>query len=460
MTAQPYTLSHTRVQARPVPAGRSGTVVERLWLWFLTLAPFNYFYVAAFGWQVSWVESGGVSEGAPPAIKYAKDIAAVAVYAVFLCSVMIARRRRDGAVPALSLLVASLLVWEVATTLLSLTTIPPRAACTALWQNAGYIGFYFLTRYVVAADPQRIWDTLARRMVVVTAAVSVYGIYQRYFDEDRFRYWLPSGEVRARAVSTLGQPNNLAYFLLFAICILIASRRPRSLPGRLMLGTAVAWCLLLTISMSALGAVIIVVPLLLLLERRLKLLPLIAAASIAAVVGVIAIQVLSVETGAIATRIGSVLAGDDPSVQARLTYWSAVLHRTTWEWLIGTGPGTGGSITVSFFAAGDVDNNYLAVVLQFGVIGMLLLATICVLAIYESLETCLRSARSRENAVPVAAHVVRLGIVVSLLIVSTSANVLNMFPISMFFWVFLALPTVRPTPTAVRAAATPPRGMV
>ena len=64
---------------------------RRALMLFLLLAPLNYFYVIAFNWQVTWEAAGGVSEGAPPFIKYAKDALFLVIAIACILALLIGR---------------------------------------------------------------------------------------------------------------------------------------------------------------------------------------------------------------------------------------------------------------------------------------------------------------------------------------------------------------------------------
>ncbi|MEM1367761.1 MAG: IctB family putative bicarbonate transporter [Cyanobacteria bacterium P01_H01_bin.15] len=245
--------------------------------------------------------------------------------------------------------VLAFLYWLVASIALALS--PVRGAAFSGWVELTlYLGIFVLAARVLRSRP--ITDFLVSVLLLVSIAVSTYGVRQQFFGARQLATWNDPTSVLAqdtRVYSFLDNPNLLAGYLMFGVAFSLAAilvwRRllPRML-AVLMFGCNTA-CLYFTDSRGGwLGLLAIFGVFLLLLRywwhRYLPhfwqkwLIPLALGLLAAGIVG--AIVVLE----PIRLRVMSMFAGrEDSSNNFRINVWIAVIKMIRDRPLLGIGPG-------------------------------------------------------------------------------------------------------------------------
>lgn len=386
---------------------------------YLLLAPFNYFYVWAFGWSVSWTLDGGVGAEVPPSVKYFKDLVLVLLLLVWL-----GRRRRlplrglDG--PVLAFL-ALLVVMAVPTLLLDGVPL----AATALWQNAGAMTFYFV--YKEAGWSRERVRTRLLGLLVLACTVAGLGLLQWATGTGSLFEFRGAGDVGIRrAISTLGSPNSLGLFLDLGLAVLLA--RWDSLPRGLRwtaLGLIPA-CLLATFSMTT----YLVAAALFLAWAGLRRRVVAGLAGVA--LGVVAVTAGLQVADVARDRLGGAAQGGDQSFSDRLEAWSRIAGEGSPAQLaLGHGTGRGGAMTVAFQDKNNLlaDNQYLAELGQLGLVGLTAFLLVLGLAVARCLAT----------GGPGGWRAPGVAILAVFSVFFLTGNYLNSFPGNLVFWATLGL---------------------
>ncbi len=138
----------------------------------------------------------------------------------------------------------------------------------------------------------------------------------------------------------------------------------------------------------------------------------------------------------IGERIQMVLTGNDEAWQIRLTNWTSLWPSGSTQLLLGSGGGTGGAMTISFHDSGNLaDNQYLALLIQFGIVGIFIYVGLLISGPLVGFFKHSKTNFSHNGNLEMA----------GLLVVSLTGlfggvvNVLNAFPVNMYFWCALAL---------------------
>jgi hypothetical protein len=413
---------------------------------FLLLAPFNYFYVIAFGWNVSWVESGGVSEGAPAFIKYAKDVFFLMIVLSGLIHVLLRRNKWARSGQLLDWLVSSFLIFQAAMTIPAAFRIGPAPALTALWQNCGYGLVYYMLRPILSDCDLLKLRRFIMGLILVGGVVAGIGIAQFFSGINTFQY--VSGEYQGlnRAISTLGNPSNLGVYLSFLLMAILTVGVHFNRFLQVIVFCMMALCLFLTVSMTALVMTTVGIILIFILERKWSILIL------TALLGAVALCSISL-VPVIQTRLAAAISGQDMAWLLRLANWQALWPTESGDLFFGTGGGTGGAMTVSFFDQGGLaDNQYLATVIQYGIIGLGLYLGILLAGSLSILRVAGRRKESFSGTLRMAGGLIVIGVA----LFGVSANVLNVFPINLYFWSALALITSVGNASRVRAVSPSP----
>lgn len=402
----------------------------RVFGFFLILSPLNYFYVIAFDWQVSWEAMGGVSEGAPPFIKYAKDI----VFLGILCSCFLAflmnRKSWRMKLNTLDLVVSVFVCYQVIMIVPAVSNLGFLPAFIAMWQNTGYISCYFLLRLIISQDHFQHTQVWARNMLLLGGFIALIGIWQFFFGPAPFRYISGTYLGLNRAISTLGSPNILGMYLSFLLLISIVTYSYRINVIQMIAVFLITICLVLTVSMSSLFATLAGVVLILARRKDWKAVLLIVCLAVS---GTILVVRWLPEIG---ERAWVVISGIDESWILRLDNWKELWPSDPLRLLFGSGGGTGGAITISFQKDDSVaDNQYLALLIQFGFFGLALYASLLVIGI----SAVLKGPMCAELPDGVNMRMLAGVLVFLVTLLGLSANVLNAFPINAYFWSALAL---------------------
>jgi hypothetical protein len=397
---------------------------------FLFLSPLNYFYVIAYNWQVTWEAAGSVSEGAPAFIKYAKDAVFLAIVIAWMLLFLIGRKKHQTGHQVLDWLVSLFVAYQVIMTIPAGIELGSLPALIALWQNTGYALCYFILRTVVSnasIASIRLWIS---RLVLMGGLVACIGIVYYFATTSSFQYVSGSYQGLNRAVSTMGAPTNLGLYLGGLLIVSLAADFYKMGIFQFCAALVMAVCLLLTVSMSALFGTLIGVALILVKRRRWR--QLFFAGALALLGTVLATNLVP----SIGQRVLTVLSGEDEAWLLRLENWRQLWPSDPAAFLYGVGGGAGGAMTVSFHDQGMLaDNQYLAVFIQFGSIGVALLIGILMTGImgglYFQSASLAREIKNLRLAASLMVMLVTLG--------SVSGNLLNLFPINLYFWAALAL---------------------
>lgn len=402
----------------------------RAFMLFLFLAPFNYFYVIAYNWQVTWEAAGSVSEGAPTFIKYAKDTVFLVIVIAWMLLFLIGRENQQTKHHVLDWLVSLFIAYQVVMAIPAGIELGSLPAVIALWQNTGYAFCYFILRAVMSntsIESIRLWIS---RFVLVGGLVAGIGIAHYLSTTSSFQYVSGSYQGLNRAVSTMGAPTNLGLYLGGLLLVSLAVDFYKVGIFQFSAAMVMAVCLILTVSMSALFATLIGVVLILVKRRQWR--QLFFAGTLAFWGAILAVNLVP----SIGQRVLTIFAGEDQAWLLRLENWHQLWPSVPETLLYGVGGGAGGAMTVSFHDQGMLaDNQYLAVLIQFGSIGLALFIGILSAGIMGGLY--FRSA--------LLAHEIKnLRLAGSLMVVlvalgSMSGNLLNLFPINLYFWAALAL---------------------
>ena len=398
---------------------------------FLLVAPFNYFYVIVFGWRVSWVESGGVPEGAPVFIKYAKDVFFLMIVLASLIYLFLRRDKWAQSGQWLDWLVTGFLLYQVAMTAPAVFRIGAMPAMIALWQNCGYGVIYFLLRPILSNCDLKTMRRFVTFLLLMGGIVAGIGIAQFFSGINTFQY--VSGEYKGlnRAISTLGNPSNLGLYLAFMMIMLLSVG---VYSHRFLLTVAfclMAVCLILTVSMTALFITVVSVVLILALRRKRSML------LFAGVLGTAVFCCIWLSPG-IRARLLTAMSGQDEAWILRLENWENLWPSNNYALLFGSGTGTDGSMTVSFYDQGGLaDNQYLATLMQYGSLGLSLYLGIILLGSFRGLYMGIPNHRKAFSfgTLRLAGGLVVIGCALA----GVTANVMNVFPINLYFWSSLAL---------------------
>ena len=381
---------------------------------YLLLAPFNYFYVWAFGWTVSWTSDGGVGEGVPPSVKYYKDVILLIIMLVWVIKrKRLIIRRRDLPV---ALLLGCFLAMSVPTFLLDGFSL----GATALWQNVGTMFAYFAVKEM-RWNEQRALKVL-RWSITLGGGVAMLGVYQWLFGSAALFSYV-SGDYLGmkRAISTLGSPNNLGVLLDFTLVLILAAWDDLAGWFRRAGLAAVLGGILFTISMTTYLVAILALLLWAAIRRRHKTSLALAVLLALAAVGGYQVGGLAVD------RIRTVASGRDQSFGDRLEAWNRILRNgTPLNYLVGNGTGRGGSMTVAFQDKDNklADNQYFAIYGQLGALGLAAFLLVMVRALNHRRPSPRMDLIRRAGAPVVCMYAVFF----------LTGNFLNVFPANLYFW--------------------------
>lgn len=395
---------------------------------FLFLAPLNYFYVLLFDWQVSWIASGGVSEGAPPLIKYAKDLIFLAILISWAVGVA-AKPKQLGRLRlgVVDILVIAYIAYPALLLPMAGATIGFLAAAIAFWQNCGYALAYFMLRSTLLRTDIAELQFWSRLALGLGGSVAAVGIWQFFWGPRTFQYLSGPYEGANRAISTLGSPNGLGMYLGIVLVFAVATGAYRGRRLWVVPLLLIVVCLFLTLSMSSIAATLVGLFLIACRDRRVRVS--VAALSLGGFV-------MALGAGsAVLTRLRLAASGKDESWLLRIENWRELWPSDELRLLVGGGPGTGGAMTVSFFGGGVADNQYLAMVLQFGIIGFLVYVLLLASGAYRGVVASRYARSGHWWPFQLAAGV----IVVVVSLFGVVANVMNVFPINLYFWTALAV---------------------
>ena len=399
---------------------------------FLLLAPFNYFYVIVFGWQVSWVEFGGVSEGAPAYVKYIKDVFFLMIVIAGLIQLPRRQKRWAHGGQLLDRLVTGFLIYQAAMTIPAAFEIGLTQALIALWQNCGYGLVYYILRPILSdCDIEKLRRFIVN-LILVGGIVAGIGIAEFFRGSNTFQYVDGDYVGLNRAISTLGSPSNLGVYLSFLLMatLTVGVHYRRTLQFAAFCLMAI--CLVLTVSMTSFTVTTVGVALILVVQRKWKW----KLALIVGLLGMIGFYCISL-VPMIRSRVVEAVSGRDESWLRRLDNW-----KTLWPGFengtlcFGTGGGTGGSMTVAFYGQSDLsDNQYLATIIQYGMVGLGLYLGILLAGSLSILSVGERRKASFPATLRLAGGLIVIGVALS----GVSMNVLSGFPINLYFWSALAL---------------------
>lgn len=396
---------------------------------FLLLAPLNYFYVLVFGWQVSWGYAGTISEGAPALVKYAKDIVFLVIIFVWLLTLLSRKPNRRVRYHILDLLVGLFVGYQIIMVIPAIAEIGLVPSLTALWLNSGYALMYFMMRSVLSRCSIRQLKVWASRMLLLGGAIALIGFWQVFFGPSISNYTVGSFQNVTRAYATMGSPNNLGMYLCILLLMSLMWGLYQKSTLRLASTLLVTGCLLLTVSVSSVFGAALIVGLYLVKGRNWKRLLFVVGLVVAAMIFV------TLLVPAVWIRVVNSLTGGEASWLLRVDNWRQLWPTDFWKIIFGAGGGVAG-VTISFSGVNLLaDNQYLAILLQFGIVGVVMYGALLVaggnLALRESLKI----------GVPYSTTSKIVGglIVVLFVIWGVVANVLNSFPMNAYFWCALAM---------------------
>lgn len=300
-----------------------------------------------------------------------------------------------------------------------------------------FIAFFFVAKNVLRN--KRLLFAAISLLAVAALLVSLYGIYQQvtgnfvetasWIDAEMFN------ESTARIYSTLGNPNVLGEYLIFAVVIslgmLYYMKKPvYKLASLGILGIS-GLCMLLTQSRGAwLGLLLALGVFALMRDRRLLIL---------AVAMVLIMPAVLPET--VITRFLSIGSLADSSTSYRVNIWLACLTMLKTVWLTGIGPGVDSfryiyqEYAFNAVEAPHSHNLYLQVIIDFGVVGLILLLAMLIIFFKYLLSTV---RRSRDNFMKTMAAALAAGMF-GFLIQGFTDNVWYNNRIVAFFWLILAI---------------------
>jgi len=154
-------------------------------------------------------------------------------------------------------------------------------------------------------------------------------------------------------------------------------------------------------------------------------------------VGLIATSMALIDSlvPAVGSRVVASLMGEDQSWLLRVINWNQLWPTDFWALMYGAGGGVSG-MTVSFSGIDLLaDNQYLAVILQFGVVGIVIYGTLLAAGGRMALRESLRIWMPYSTKSEIAAGL----LVILVAIWGSVVNILNVFPINAYFWSALAM---------------------
>ena len=396
---------------------------------FLLLAPLNYLYVLLFGWQVTWAYAGTISEGAPALAKYAKDIVFLVIFLAWLMTLLAKKPDRQVQSHVLDRLVGLFVGYQVIMVIPAIAKIGLVPSLTALWLNSGYVLMYIMMRTVfsgVGVWQVRMW---ASRMLLLGGGIALIGFWQFLFSPSVVDSSGVGSQTAVRAYATMGSPNNLGMYLCILLLMSLMWGLYRESFLKLGATLLVVGCLLLTVSMSSFFGAVLVVGLFLIKRKNWG--------SLLFAVGLVATSIALVDSlvPAVESRVVASLIGEDQGWLLRVINWSQLWPTDFWTLMYGQGGGVSG-MTVSFSGIDHLaDNQYLAVILQFGVVGVVIYGTLLAagghMALRESLKIWIPYSTKSE--------IVAGMLVILVAIWGGVVNILNVFPINAYFWCALAM---------------------
>jgi putative inorganic carbon (HCO3(-)) transporter len=281
---------------------------------------------------------------------------------------------------------------------------------------------------------------------------AAYGLYQWKIGVEPLAAWEDPETLDplTRVYSTLMNPNLLAGYLLpiFPLALTAVARWPmpfRLLPAASLL--VVPLCIYFTYCRSAYVAVVVVLVIFCVMaawlgRERLRASRSLMAASITAVVGVLALCALRIATSpALQIRLLSIFTLRGHSSNSfRVNVWTGVLHMVHDNWLLGVGIGNTAFrkvyslYMVSGFEALGAYNIFLEVLAEMGVIGLVVFTWLLVAYLSRNLLTFwVGQGESRWWAVAVVAALVGMGVM------GMVDTVFYRPAIQLQFWLLLAM---------------------
>lgn len=396
---------------------------------FLLLAPLNYFYVLVFDWQITWAYAGTISEGAPALAKYAKDIVFLVIFLAWLLTLLTKKPGRQIQPHLLDRLVGLFIGYQVIMVIPAIAKIGLAPSLTALWLNSGYILMYIMMRTVfsrIDVWQVRMW---ASRMLLLGGGIALIGFWQFLRSPSVVDSSGLGAQTVVRAYSTMGSPNNLGMYLCILLLISLMWGLYRESFLKLVATLLVVGCLLLTVSMSSFFGAVLVVGLFMVKRKNWR--------SLLFTVGLIATSMALIDSlvPAVGSRVVASLMGEDQSWLLRVINWNQLWPTDFWALMYGAGGGVSG-MTVSFSGIDLLaDNQYLAVILQFGVVGIVIYGTLLAAGGRMALRESLRIWMPYSTKSEIAAGL----LVILVAIWGSVVNILNVFPINAYFWSALAM---------------------
>jgi len=304
--------------------------------------------------------------------------------------------------------------------------------------------------FMVSRDlDKKALNTLLMCLVITAAIVALYGIYQYSTGEMGGHGWVDvktNPNLKARAYSTMENPNILAEYLVIACSMSVAlflDSRNRLRKLLLLLTSAITSLgLLLTLSRGGWIAFALALFLIIVSENK-KLLP------IGIILGLCSLYFLP---EVFIDRLKTIGSLKDSSNAYRFSIWAAALRMLKDFWPSGVGLGYEAFMKVypNYMLAGikaaHAHNSYLQIAIETGIFGLLAFLYNIIKVYTTGIMVVLKSSQSFQRRISIAA----LGAITGLLFHGFVEHILFDYRVIFSFWLMIAivLATYRQTQNA------------